>query len=125
MYLFDKRRKVSSRCRLCLLNSLFLEIKTKMTQSNKRKQAKNTSHHGSNSGHEVKKSCPMRIFMMYFVIFGTILAFVGLIGDDDLPNSGMFLLMLVFLTFIISTIATISHVRSGKISKIDEMSEKW
>ena len=67
----------------------------------------------------------MRIFMMYFVIFGTILAFVGLIGDDDLPNSGMFLLMLVFLTFIISTIATISHVRSGKISKIDEMSEKW
>ena len=36
----------------------------------------------------------MRVFMMYFVVFGTILAFIGLMGDDSLPGSGMFLWLL-------------------------------
>jgi hypothetical protein len=96
-----------------------------MTQSNKRKHAKNSSHHGSDSGKQAKKCSPTRIFMMYFVIFGTILAFIGLMGDDDLPGSGMYLWLLVALNFIISTIATISHLKSGNRSKIDEISEKW
>ncbi|MBC8201589.1 MAG: hypothetical protein H8E86_06025 [Planctomycetes bacterium] len=96
-----------------------------MTQSNKRKHAKNTSHHGSTPDIRKQKGSPMRIFIMYFVIFGTILAFIGLMGDDSLPGSGMFLWLLVALNFIISIIATISHLKSGKKSKIDEISEKW
>ena len=43
----------------------------------------------------------MRIFMMYFVVFGTILAFIGLMGDDGLPGSGMFIWLLVAITFVI------------------------
>lgn len=67
----------------------------------------------------------MRVFMMYFVIFGTILAFIGLMGDDGLPGSGLFLLLLVALDFVISIIATTSHMKSGQKSKIDEIAEKW
>jgi heme/copper-type cytochrome/quinol oxidase subunit 4 len=96
-----------------------------MTQTNKRKQAKNTSHHASNPSPPAKKSSAMRIFMMYFVVFGTILAFIGLMGDDGLPGSGLFLWLLVAINFVISTIATFSHMKSGRESKIDEMSEKW
>ncbi len=96
-----------------------------MTQSNKRKHAKNTSHHGSNPEIQTQKCSSIRIFIMYFVIFGTILAFIGLMGDDNLPGSGMFLWVLVALNFIISSIATIAHLKSGKKSKIDEISEKW
>lgn len=103
----------------------FLEKKANMTQSNKRKHAKNTSHHASNSGVQGKKSSPMRIFMMYFVIFGTILAFIGLMGDDNLPGSGWFLWMLVALDFVIASIATVSHLTKGKKTKIDEISQKW
>lgn len=96
-----------------------------MTKSNKRKHVKNTSHHASTPGVPGKKSSPMRIFMMYFVIFGTILAFIGLMGDDNLPGSGWFLWMLVALDFLIAGIATVSHLKSGKKSKIDEISQKW
>ncbi len=67
----------------------------------------------------------MRVFIMYFVIFGTILAFIGLMGDDSLPGSGWFIWLLVALNFVISSIATVSHMKSGKKSKIDEISEKW
>ena len=67
----------------------------------------------------------MRVFMMYFVIFGTILAFIGLMGDDSLPGSNWFIWLLVLVNFVISTIATISHMKSGKKTKIDEISEKW
>ncbi len=67
----------------------------------------------------------MRVFMMYFVIFGTILAFIGLMGDDDLPGFGWFVWLLLALNFVISIIATISHTRSGQKSKIDEIAEKW
>ena len=96
-----------------------------MTQSNKRKHAKNAAHHSSNPKSKSKGGHAMRVFMMYFVIFGTILAFIGLIGDDDLPGSGGFVWLLVLLNFIISSIATVSHMKSGKRSKIDELSEKW
>ncbi len=67
----------------------------------------------------------MRIFLMYFVIFGVILAFIGLIAGDSLPGSGFFIWMLVALDFVISIIATVSHAKSGRRSKIDEISEKW
>ena len=63
-----------------------------MTQSNKRKQAKNTrltTDRVRSSQIKLWKPHVMRVFMMYFVIFGTILAFVGLMGDDGLPGSGM------------------------------------
>ncbi len=63
--------------------------------------------------------------MMYFVIFGTILAFIGLMGDDGLPGSGWFIWLLLLLNFVISIIATISHTKSGKKSNIDEIAEKW
>ena len=100
-----------------------------MTQSNKRKNTKNSSHHSANPGvsatSKSKSSGTARIFMMYFVIFGTILAFVGMMGDDTLPGSGMFLWLLVAMNFAISAIATFSHLKSGKKSKIDEISQKW
>ncbi|MBC8310027.1 MAG: hypothetical protein ISR75_03475 [Phycisphaerales bacterium] len=96
-----------------------------MTQSNKRKHTKNTAHHSSNPKSKTQGSHAMRVFMMYFVIFGTILAFIGLMGDDSLPGSGWFIWILVALNFIISSIATVSHMKSGKKSKIDEISEKW
>ena len=67
----------------------------------------------------------MRVFMMYFVVFGTILAFIGLMGDDSLPGSGLFIWLLLALNFVIATIATISHSMSGQHSKIDEIAEKW
>ena len=67
----------------------------------------------------------MRVFMMYFVIFGTILAFIGLMGDDSLPGSGWFIWLLLALNFVISIVATISHTKSGQKSKIDEIAEKW
>ncbi len=96
-----------------------------MTQSNKRKHAKNTAHHASNPKSKTSGNRAMRIFIMYFVIFGTILAFIGLMGDDSLPGSGWLLWILVALDFVISIIATTSHLKSGKKSKIDEISEKW
>jgi hypothetical protein len=103
-----------------------LEKKTKMTQSKTRKNAKNHAHHASNPSPKTKKSSsPLRIFAMYFVIFGTILAFVGLMGDDNLPGSNWFLWLLVLMNFVISSIATVSHLKSGKKSKIDEISKKW
>ena len=96
-----------------------------MTQSNKRKHAKNTAHHSSNPEKGASGGHVMRLFMMYFVIFGIILAFIGLMGDDNLPGSGLFLCLLVALDFVISIIATISHLKSGQKSKIDEIAEKW
>lgn len=96
-----------------------------MTQSNKRKQVKNTTHHSSGPKSKTTNSHAMRVFIMYFVIFGSILAFVGLVGDDQLPGSGWFIWLLVAINFAITTIATISHMKGGKRSKIDEISEKW
>jgi hypothetical protein len=97
-----------------------------MTQSKTRKNAKNHAHHASNPNHVVaKKSSTLRIFVMYFVIFGTILSFLGLMGDDSLPGSNWFLWLLVAMNFVISSIATVSHLKSGKKSKIDEISNKW
>ena len=96
-----------------------------MTQSNKRKQAKNTAHHSSTPKTKATGNHAMRVFIMYFVIFGTILSFIGFIGDDSLPGSGWFIWLLVALDFIISSIATVSHLKSGKKTKIDEISEKW
>jgi hypothetical protein len=96
-----------------------------MTQSNKRKHSKNTAHHSSSPKSKTKGSHGMRVFLMYFVIFGTILAFIGLMGNDSLPGSGWFIWLLVAVNFIISSIATVSHMKSGKKSKIDEISEKW
>jgi hypothetical protein len=97
-----------------------------MTQSKTRKNAKNHAHHASNPSPQAsKKSSPLRIFVMYFVIFGTILAFVGLMGDDSLPGSDWFLWLLVAVNFVISSIATVSHLKGGKTSKIDEISKKW
>jgi protein-S-isoprenylcysteine O-methyltransferase Ste14 len=96
-----------------------------MTQSNKRKQAKNTAHRSSNPQKSTSGSHVMRVFMMYFVVFGTILAFVGLMGDDGLPGSGWFVWLLLVLNFVISIVATISHTRSGQRSNIDEIAEKW
>lgn len=97
-----------------------------MTQSKTRKNAKNHAHHASNPSPQAsKKSSPLRIFVMYFVIFGTILAFVGLMGDDSLPGSDLFLWLLVAMNFVISSIATVSHLKGGKTSKIDEISKKW
>ena len=100
-----------------------------MTQSNKRKNAKNSTHHSANPGvsatSKSKSSSAARIFMMYFVIFGTILAFIGFMGDDSLPDSRFFIWLLLAMNFIISIIATISHTKSGKKSKIDEIAGKW
>jgi|TARA_B100000315_G_C14531445_1_gene566375 protein-S-isoprenylcysteine O-methyltransferase Ste14 len=96
-----------------------------MTRSNKRKNVKNHAHHSSNPKSKTKGNHVMRVFMMYFVIFGTILAFIGFMGDDSLPDSNWFIWLLVLVNFIISTIATISHMKSGKKTKIDEISEKW
>lgn len=96
-----------------------------MTQSNNRKHEKNNAHHSSNPHKPRSGNHVMRVFMMYFVVFGTILAFIGLMGDDGLPGSGWFVWLLLALNFVISTVATVSHTRSGQKSKIDEMAEKW
>lgn len=97
-----------------------------MTQSKARKNAKNKSHHASSPVEAPKKRASvLQIFIMYFVIFGTILAFIGLMGDDSLPGSGPFLWLLIALNFVISMIATVSHTKSGKKSKIDEIATKW
>ncbi|MBT5409638.1 MAG: hypothetical protein HOK75_05165 [Phycisphaerae bacterium] len=97
-----------------------------MTQSKSRKNAKNKPHHARTPTSAPKKSAStLQIFLMYFVIFGAILAFIGLMGNDSLPGSGPFLWVLVALNFIITIIATISHTKSGKKSKIDEIASKW
>ena len=66
-----------------------------------------------------------KVFITYFVVFGTCLAFLGLIGDDDLPGSGFFLWLLVAITFLISICATTTHMQSGQRSKVDEIAEKF
>lgn len=66
-----------------------------------------------------------RVFLLYFVIFGTIIAFVGFIGDDNLPGSGWFVWLLGFVALTISIVATITHAKSGQRSKIDELADKW
>ncbi len=109
---------------LRLLNEVFGE-KTIMTQSNKRKHPKNIAHHSSTPKLKKTGNHALRVFMMYFVIFGTILAFIGFMGDDSLPGSEWFLWLLVAINFMISIIATASHLKSGKKTKIDEISEKW
>ncbi|HJN72223.1 MAG: hypothetical protein HOC93_07935 [Phycisphaerae bacterium] len=85
--------------------------------NNKRK--KNNHHAKMGPGHI------FRVFLLYFVIFGTIVAFVGLIGDDSLPGSGWFIWLLAFVALTISVVATISHVKSGQRSKVDELADKW
>ncbi len=67
----------------------------------------------------------MRVFLLYFVIFGTIVAFVGLIGDDSLPGSGWFIWLLGFVALVISIVATVSHVKSGERTSLDQLADKW
>ena len=63
--------------------------------------------------------------MLYFVIFGTIIAFVGLMGDDDLPGSGWFIWLLGLVALVISIVATVSHIKSGERTGIDQLADKW
>lgn len=67
----------------------------------------------------------MRVFLLYFVIFGTIVAFVGLMGDDSLPGSGWFIWLLGFVALVISIVATVSHVKSGERTSLDQLADKW
>ena len=67
----------------------------------------------------------VRLFCLYFVTFGTILAFVGLIGGDSLPGSGWFIWALLAVALILAIIATVSHVRSGGKTPVDELADKW
>ena len=80
-------------------------------------QQKNKPEHNSNHA--------FKVFLTYFVVFGTALAFIGLIGDDDLPGSGFFLWLLVAVNFLISIFATTTHMQSGQHSKVDEIAEKF
>ena len=66
-----------------------------------------------------------RVFLLYFVIFGTIVAFVGLIGDDGLHGSGWFILLLGLVATVISIVATVSHVKSGERTSLDQLADKW
>jgi len=91
-----------------------------MCNNNKRKKNNHPAKHAKMSPGHI-----FRVFLLYFVIFGTIVAFVGLIGDDSLPGSGWFIWLLGFVALAISVVATISHVKSGTKTKIDELAEKW
>lgn len=65
-----------------------------------------------------------KVFLTYFIVFGTCLSLVGLIGDDDLPTSGFFLWLLLAMTFLTSILATTTHLHSGQHSQVDELAEK-
>ena len=66
-----------------------------------------------------------RVFLLYFVIFGSTVAFMGLIGDDGLPGSGGFIWLLCFVALAITIVATISHVKSGERTSLDQLADKW
>lgn len=89
------------------------------TQHAKKSSSLTSDRTQERSGHII------RVFMLYFVIFGTIIAFVGLIGDDGLPGTGWFLWLLGFVTLVTSLVATIAHARSGEKTAIDELADKW
>ena len=74
--------------------------------------------------HQPSSNHVLKVFLTYFVVFGTCLSFLGLIGDDDLPGSGFFLWLLIAMTFLISILATTTHVHSGQHSEVDEIAEK-
>ena len=85
-----------------------------------------TNHHANNSHNSrINVGHVTRLFLLYVVIFGTIVAFVGLIGDDNLPGSGWFVWLLGFVALVISIVATVTHVRSGEKTKLDELADKW
>ena len=96
-----------------------------MTRSNKRKKVKNTAHHASHPKPKKKGNHVFRVFLMYFVIFGAILSFVGYMGDDALPDAGWFIWLLGAMNIVISIIATVTHFRGGHTTKIDELADKW
>jgi hypothetical protein len=108
-----------------LETSLFGDKCIDMHQSNKRKNANTGEHHFSKQQNATSGNHVMKVFMMYFVVFGSILAFIGLMGDDTLLGSGFYIWLLVGLDFVISTVATIAHTSGGQKSKIDEIAEKW
>jgi uncharacterized membrane protein (DUF485 family) len=90
--------------------------------STKNKRQKNNLHAKKST---MSGSHILRVFMLYFVIFGTIIAFVGLIGDDGLPGSGWFIWLLGFVALVISIVATVSHVKSGARTSLDQLADKW
>ncbi|MBC8203693.1 MAG: hypothetical protein H8E91_07685 [Planctomycetes bacterium] len=91
-----------------------------MSTNNKRQK---NNHHAKKS--KMSTGHIMRVFLLYFVIFGTIVAFVGLIGDDSLPGSGWFIWLLGFVALVISIVATVSHVKSGERTSLDQLADKW
>ncbi|MDP6692924.1 MAG: hypothetical protein QF444_01235 [Phycisphaerales bacterium] len=94
-----------------------MSTNTKRKKTNHRSKKPNNTK--MNGGHI------FRVFLLYFVIFGTTIAFVGLIGDDNLPGSGWFIWLLGFVALAISTVATIAHFRSGEKTRLDELADKW
>jgi|TARA_B110000116_G_scaffold264276_2_gene271899 hypothetical protein len=91
-----------------------------MSNNNKRQKNNHHSKKSTMSGAHI-----LRVFLLYFVIFGTIVAFVGLIGDDGLPGSGWFIWLLGFVALIISIIATFTHIKSGERTSLDKLADKW
>jgi hypothetical protein len=91
-----------------------------MSNKNKRQQ---NNHHAKKS--KMSSGHIFRVFLLYFVIFGTIVAFVGLIGDDNLPGTGWFIPLLAIVALTISIVATVSHVKSGERSSLDQLADKW
>jgi len=108
----SKKDDLASLSLHCVLKNHFLESKDLMSNNHNHKH-----QHGPNH--------VFKVFLTYFVVFGTCLAFLGLIGDDSLPGSGFFLWLLVAITFLISICATTTHVQSGQRSKVDEVAEKF
>ena len=90
--------------------------------TNKNKRQKN-NHHAIKT--KMSASHIFRVFMLYFVIFGTIIAFVGLMGDDGLPGTGWFIWLLGFVALVISIVATVFHIKSGKRTSLDQLADKW
>ena len=79
------------------------------------KQNKQTS---CNWGHVI------RLFCLYFIVFGTGLGFIGFVGDDLLPDSGWFIWLLAVLAFIIAIFATAQHIKSGTHTSVDDLADK-
>ena len=101
-------------------NSVHKKSEKSMSNNNKRQKNNHHSKKSTMSGAHI-----FRVFLLYFVIFGTIVAFVGLIGDDGLPGSGWFIWLLGFVALIISIVATVTHIKSGERTSLDKLADKW